>query len=201
MDTIFSSIKDMLHEIEMYHDVFTVEHEIRTGKLMSLLAQTQSLETTRCQSLEEVGAIHDVGKIAIPAKILEKPLKLSKYEREIIELHPQIGYNIVKKIKHPFCELAATVILTHHEAYDGSGYPKGLKRDEIPLEGRICRICDVYDALRSYRPYRIEHATHESVVRIMTDKNVENMYNTFDPELLEAFLTIDREQCEAIYAS
>lgn len=201
MDTFFDSISKVLHEMEAYHDSHTLKHEFRTGKLMSLLAHQLSYDDQFCQTLADVGAIHDIGKTAIPAHILEKPSKLSKYEREAIELHPQIGYNIVKKIKHPLGELAAIITLTHHESFDGSGYPKGLKGKEIPLTGRICRLCDVYDALRTYRPYRETQSNHESVIQLMLSKGKNGMLNHFDPELLNAFVAIPREQYELIYSA
>ena len=151
MDLIHS-VRKILNDIENYHDSFTKSHECRTGKLMSILGKAIGLDSVFCASLEEAGSIHDIGKLAIPANILEKPGPLSAFERQTVELHPEIGHRIIKNLAHPLGELASVIALTHHENYDGFGYPQGLKGEAIPLVGRICSVCDIYDALRSDLP-------------------------------------------------
>lgn len=165
---LFESIQEVIHDLEIYHDSYTKLHECMTGALMGLLSKTIGLDNEYCLSLQKVGSIHDIGKLAVPAIILEKPGPLSAFERDVIELHAEIGYKLTKKMKHPLGELASVITLTHHEAYDGSGYPNKLSGEQIPLEGRICSICDVYDALISHRPYR-EKQSHEIVIKMMQD--------------------------------
>lgn len=195
----FETISQVFHDLEIYHDSYTKHHECRTGKLMSILGNALNLDNTFCNELEQAGSIHDIGKLTIPDKILEKPGPLSAFEHEVIKLHAEIGHKLIKKINHPLTELASIITLTHHEAYDGSGYPHGLQGEHIPLVGRICSICDVYDALRSNRPYR-KPQTHESITRMMSDTGPTGLARKFDPALLEAFLSIS-DQIIPLYAT
>lgn len=189
MDTLFQSVCSVLHGIENYHDSCTKDHELRTGKLMSLFGKAYGLDHTLCEVLNELGSIHDIGKLSIPEAILEKTGPLTDFERKVIELHPVIGHDLIKKIEHPYAELAAHIILTHHENYDGTGYPKGLKANEIPVEGSICAICDVYDALREKRPYRVIKS-HKDVITMMYDSSDKGLFHKFNPELMKLFKEI-----------
>jgi len=195
----FEAISNVFHDLEIYHDSFTKQHECRTGKLMSILGTALKLDKTFCNELEQAGSMHDIGKLTIPAKILEKPGPLSAFEREVIKLHAEIGHKLINKINHPLTELVSIITLTHHEAYDGSGYPYGLKGEHIPLAGRICSICDVYDALISHRPYR-KSQTHESIIQMMTDTGPTGLARKFDPAILDTFLSIN-EQIIQLYAA
>ncbi len=189
MNNIFHEICLMLNSIEDYHDSGTRKHEIRTGKTMKMLGEIYGFDKKNCKILQEIGSIHDIGKIALPANIIEKPGPLTQFERKVVELHPIVGYDIIKKIDHPFSEMAGNAILTHHENYDGSGYPKGLSGKKIPIEGRICAICDCYDALREHRRYR-KSQTHEQTVNLMFDDSPTGLYHKFDPVLIALFLDI-----------
>jgi putative two-component system response regulator len=197
MASLFQSICDVIHGIEDYHDALTKSHECRVGKLMGLLSTALGLNEEKCTVIEEVGTIHDVGKIAIPAAIIEKIEPLTTCERKIIELHPIIGHDLIKKINHPKTKLASKVILTHHENFDGSGYPNNLKGDQIPIEGAICAICDVYDALREKRPYRGQ-LSHAEVFDMMYDKSEAGLYHKFNPEIMSTFKSI-AEEAKALY--
>jgi len=186
MQSLLQSICSIFHDIENYHNPLTNAHESRTGRLMSFLGSALGFDRFTCDLLNNLGSIHDIGKIAIPVTILEKRGPLTKFERQVMELHPLIGYEFIKRIEHPDIELAKMVILTHHENYDGSGYPKGLKGKEIPIEGSICSICDVYDALRETRPYR-KKKTHEEVFNMMYDSSPNGLYHKFNPKLMKYF--------------
>lgn len=192
MDSLFQEICALLHGIENYHDTITNRHECRTGKLMSILGKAYGMNETDCTTLNIIGSIHDIGKIAISQEILEKPGPLTDYERNIMELHPMIGYSFIKKIKHPLSELAGMVILTHHENYDGSGYPNKLKGDEIPIEGAMCTICDVYDALRDVRRYK-DKKTHREIFHMMSDNGPRGLLYKFNPTLLKIFMKCEKE--------
>ena len=135
--------------------------------------------------------LHDIGKLATPDRILLKPGALTKQEREVMERHVQIGYDLVKGI--PFLADAAEIILAHHERCDGSGYPRGLKADEIPLAARIFAVADSFDAMTSDRPYRSAmpfEAAREEIERKAGE--------LFDGTVVRAFLAISVNQWEAI---
>jgi response regulator RpfG family c-di-GMP phosphodiesterase len=137
--------------------------------------------------------LHDVGKVGIPDNILLKPGKLTDEEFKTMKRHPEIGakaLSIAEKHlgSNSFLQLAKEIALTHHEKWDGNGYPKGLKGDEIPLSGRLMALADVYDALISERVYK-KAFSHEKAKSII----LEGKGSHFDPELVDAFLTIEQE--------
>src|SRR5260370_24567106 len=135
--------------------------------------------------------LHDIGKLAIPDAILLKPGALTEEERRIIQSHVRIGHNLVKRI--PFLADAAEIILTHHERWDGSGYPRGLKGADIPLSARIFAVVDTLDAMTSDRPYR-------SALPFRDARNeIERLAGTqFDSQVVSIFLGIPNETWEAI---
>jgi putative two-component system response regulator len=142
--------------------------------------------------------LHDVGKIAIEDSILRKPSKLTPEEFEKIKVHTVFGETVIEKIKkdtsdHAFLEQARILAVTHHEKWDGSGYPYGLKGEEIPLQGRLLAIADVYEALVSERPYK-KAFTHEDAVEIIKKDSGTH----FDPTLVELFLGVSHELKGAI---
>lgn len=194
MDNHITQISKDLHQLEHDHDPDTLGHEIRVGKLMSYLAKAIGCSRFFCEALEIVGGFHDIGKLNLPSELLNKNGPLSQSERKLIQTHPISGYNIVTKIRHPYKKLAEIVTLTHHEAYNGSGYPRGLKENQIPLPGRICTICDVYDALRSYRSYQHKRYSHQEVLSIMQDKKKPHgLGNKVDPVLFKVFVKISSQ--------
>ncbi len=137
--------------------------------------------------------LHDVGKIAIPDSILNKPGKLTPEEFEVMKTHVEIGVDVVKKImarlpEYAFMEHVLRIVEAHHEKWDGSGYPRGLKGEDIPLEGRLMAFADVYDALVSWRPYRSAY-THKEAVSILRDGTGSH----FDPSLMDVFLRVESE--------
>lgn len=197
---LFDAVQEILHGIEHYHDSYTLKHENNVGKLMKVLASSMGYDKIFCSHLEQVGSIHDIGKLALPAQLLEKPSSLNAFEREIIELHPLIGKKMLEKIDHPLAQLAAEINVSHHENYDGTGYPFKLQGESIPIESKICSICDVYDAMRTHRPYREGIAGHQSVVREMLSKKSGGMFHKFDPNILEVFSGI-HEKFDEIFCS
>jgi putative two-component system response regulator len=127
--------------------------------------------------------MHDVGKIGIPDRVLLKPGRLDHDEWEIMETHTTIGADILAGSNSPLLQMAERIALTHHEKWDGSGYPRGLAGDEIPLVGRICAICDVFDALTSKRPYKDAWPAADALDEVRSQSG-----RHFDPSLVELFL-------------
>lgn len=145
-------IEAMTKAIEI-RDPHTAGHERRVGKLAKAIAEEMGLEKDKIEALYLTGLIHDIGKIYVPAEILTKPGTLTDIEYKLIKVHPEMGFKILEKIE--FLWPLSKIILQHHERLDGSGYPLGLKEDEICLEARILAVADVVEAMASHRPYRI----------------------------------------------
>jgi HD-GYP domain-containing protein (c-di-GMP phosphodiesterase class II) len=131
---------------------YTAGHQRRVARLSAAIATRMKLGPEAVEGLRSASVIHDIGKIALPAEILSKPMRLSDLELKLVQTHSQAGYDILKDIDFPWP--IATIILQHHERLDGSGYPSGLKGDEILMEARILGVADVVDAVASHRPYR-----------------------------------------------
>ncbi len=164
-------------------DAETGEHTFRIGLLCHGLALELGLGAADARLLKHASIAHDIGKIGIPDSILLKPGELDPSERETMRTHTAIGARLLAGSSSPLVQLAETIARTHHEWWDGSGYPDGLTGEEIPLAGRICAVVDVYDALVSRRHYKPAWQTDE-VLRV-----IENGRGTqFDPIIVDAFL-------------
>jgi putative two-component system response regulator len=145
-------------------------------------------------SIEAAAPMHDVGKVAVPDRILFKPGRLTPDERNEMERHTEVGHDILSGSGSSLLELAATIALTHHERWDGSGYPHGLVGEEIPLAGRIAALADVFDALTSDRAYRRAFPVDDAVEMVRGGRGTE-----FDPQVVDAFLAA-LEQIREIHA-
>ena len=163
----------------------TGRHCFRVGRLAHLMALRLGLDSERAELIEMAGRLHDIGKIGINHQILLKPSMLTEAERTIIRTHPAIGAEMLSKSSHPGAKLAATVSATHHEWWDGSGYPNGLRHDAIPVESRIVALADVYDVLTSGRPYKKAwpHQLAVDELNFMGGRQ-------FDPELVKVFVEL-----------
>jgi len=146
-------------------DPYTAGHQLRVSHFASAIARQMGLRDEQVEGIKTMGLLHDIGKIIVPAEVLSKPSSLTDYEFHFIKAHSKAGYDILKGIEFPFP--VAEVILQHHERIDGSGYPAGLKKDDIMLEAKIIAVADVIESMASHRPYRpslgIEYAIDEVV--------------------------------------
>jgi two-component system response regulator RpfG len=165
-----------------YRDEETGNHVVRMAKYSRQIAEELGLSKEESDSLEYAAPMHDIGKIGIPDGILLKPGKLDAAEWEIMQRHAEIGHDILKDSDSKYMKMGAVIALTHHEKFDGSGYPKGLKGDAIPLVGRIVAVADVFDALTSERPYKKAWSTETAL-----DYLKQQAGKHFDPRCVEAF--------------
>jgi len=165
-----------------YRDNETGMHIVRLGKMSELLGKELGLNERECDLLREASPMHDLGKIGIPDHVLLKPGKFEPEEWEVMKTHSRIGAEILAGHKTDLLQLAAIIAESHHEKWDGSGYPDGLSGHEIPMAARIVALVDVFDALTSARPYK-EAWTVEAAVKYID----ENSGKHFDPEVVAAF--------------
>ncbi len=165
-----------------YRDNETGMHVIRMSRLSARLAKEVGLSEKECQLILQASPMHDVGKIGVPDEILLKPGKLNQKEWETMKMHPEIGAKILSGSRSELMQMAESIALSHQERWDGSGYPSGLKGEEIPLSGRIVAICDVFDALTSKRYYKEAFSVKESMAIIEAGSGKD-----FEPQLVEAF--------------
>ena len=163
----------------------TGEHISRMSALCHRLALAAGMDAREADLLRHASAMHDIGKIGIADRILQKPGPLDPEEWVTMKTHTTIGAHILEGSRAPLIQMAETIALTHHERWDGSGYPDGLAGEAIPLVGRIAAICDVYDALISERPYKRAWPADEALAEIACASGTH-----FDPELVPRFLEI-----------
>lgn len=168
-----------------FRDEDTGAHIERIGRLSTLLAEQIGMDQDFCEQLSHAAPLHDVGKVAIPDAILLKPGPLTPEERAIVETHAEEGHRLLRGSSSSILELATTIALSHQEKWDGTGYPRGLTGEAIPIEGRIVAIADVFDALTSDRVYRKAFPVEEAVQMMREQRG-----RHFDPVLLDAFMEV-----------
>lgn len=168
-----------------YRDNETGTHVIRMSKSCQLLALAAGLDEKHAEQILYASPMHDVGKIGIRDEILLKPGKLDEDEYEMMKAHTTIGIDIIGNHSSKLLELAQQIALHHHERWDGAGYPRGLKGEEIPIESRIAAICDVFDALTSKRPYKEAWSVDKATAFIK-----ESAGTHFDPTLAGLFIEL-----------
>ncbi len=184
-------IIQVLASVSEIRDPYTAGHQRRVANLAQAIARELGLAPERVEGIRVAGIIHDIGKMSIPAEILSKPGSLSKNEYALIKTHSQVGHDILSNVK--FAWPIATMILQHHERMDGSGYPQGLKGDDILLESRILAVADVIEAMSAHRPYRPSLGIDNALREIEKDKG-----GLYDPAVVSACLTLFREKHYAL---
>jgi putative two-component system response regulator len=179
-------VLDRLALAAEYRDDDTQEHARRIGRTSGLIADHLGLGREASELIARAAPLHDVGKIGIPDSILLKPARLTPEEFEVMKGHTRIGAELLAHSRSPVLQLAREIAFTHHERWDGAGYPSGLKGEEIPLAGRIVAVADVFDALSHERPYKRAWPIHEAVLEISAESG-----RQFDAAVVEAFQALD----------
>ena len=164
-------------------DPYTAGHQRRVADLSRAIAQKMGLSQDRVDGVRMAGSIHDLGKIYVPSEILNKPGKIRPNEFELVKSHSEVGYDILKTIDFPWP--VAEIEIQHHERMDGSGYPNGLKGDEILLEARIIAVADVVESMSSHRPYRPALGIEKALEEIRAGRGI-----IFDEEVVDACLSV-----------
>lgn len=165
-------------------DAVTGAHLKRMAKYSALIARGIGLPEDQIEAIELAAPMHDIGKIGIPDAIMQKSQRLNAEEVLVMQTHARIGYDILKDSPSRFLQAAALIALNHHEKFNGSGYPSGLRGQDIPLKARIVALADVFDALTSERPYKPAWEWQRAVEFIVTQKG-----EHFDPELVDVFVS------------
>jgi HD-GYP domain-containing protein (c-di-GMP phosphodiesterase class II) len=183
-ETQLEVVRRLSHAAES-RDHVTGVHITRMSQLCSRLALAAGATPMEAELLLQAAPMHDVGKIAIPDRILRKPGKLDAEEWEIMKTHAAVGAELLAGSRSPVVQLGEVIALTHHERWDGKGYPRGLRREEIPFHARVTAVCDVFDALISDRPYKQAWTVDQALEEIQRDSGAH-----FEPRLAEAFTEV-----------
>ena len=168
-------------------DPYTSGHQKRVSKLAVAIARELELSEKEVKLIKIAALIHDIGKATIPMEILNKPTKLARVEINLIKAHPQTGYDILKDISFPWA--VEEVVLQHHERIDGSGYPRGLKEDEILIGAKIIAVADVVEAMSSHRPYRPALGIKKALEEISQNRGI-----LYDPKVADTCLKLFRKK-------
>ena len=164
-------------------DPYTAGHQRRVSNLARAIATEMGLSHDQIEGIRIAGIVHDLGKITVPSEILSKPGLISLIEHSLINTHPQKGFEILSSINFPWP--IAQIVLQHHERINGSGYPAGLKKDQILLEAKVLMVADVVEAMASHRPYRPSRG-----VQLAMDEITKNKGILYDKRVVDACLRL-----------
>jgi len=185
--TLMNSTINVISTTVEKRDPYTSGHQIRVARLARAIAAEMRLDRDRIETIHIAALIHDLGKIAVPVEILNKPTTLSETEFNLIKSHSREGYEIIKSVDFP--GPVARVVLEHHEKLDGSGYPQGLKGEEMLLESRVLAVADVVEAMASHRPYRPALGIDAALRELESKRGI-----LFDPGIVDVCLKLFKEK-------
>lgn len=188
LDDARAEMLQLLAVVVEYRDDETFQHTERVGVSAAEIAARLGLRTQQIGRLREAAPLHDIGKIAIPDSILLKPGNLSAQEQKVMESHAALGARLLSRSSSPVLQMAAVIAATHHEWWNGSGYPGGLAGERIPLVGRVVAVADVFDALVHERPYKSAWPVSQAIARIQRGSA-----SQFDPRVVAAFVATQGE--------
>lgn len=191
LERVFHQTVGLVAAIGELRDPYTHGHEHRVAELTAAIAAQIGLDPRRIEGVRVAGYLHNVGNVGIPAEILVKPARLTALEFEMVRAHAQVGYEIVSRVDFPWP--VADIVRQHHERLDGSGYPQGLKGDEILLEARILAVADTVEAMSSHRPYRPALGIDRALAEIENNRGT-----LYDPMVVDACLVLFREKGYAL---
>ena len=187
LQKIIEGTTNIITKVVETRDPYSIGHQQRVSKLATAIAREMKLPQEKIEGTKIASLVHDIGKVNLPTEIISKPGKLIEVEFNLIKNYPKVGYDILKKVDFPWP--IAEIVLQHQEKIDGSGYPRGLKSDEICIEAKILGVANVVEAMSSYKSYRPALSIDEALVEISNNKNI-----LFDPEVVDTCIKLFREK-------
>ncbi len=187
IEKVIEGTANIITRVVELRDPYSAGHQQRVSKLATAIAREMKLSQDKIEGTRVASLVHDIGKVNLPTEIISKPNKLVEVEFNLIKNYPKVGYDILKKIDFPWP--IAEIVLQHQEKIDGSGYPRGLKGDEICIEAKILGVANVVEAMSSYKSYRPALSIDEALAEISKNKNI-----LFDPEVVDTCLKLFKEK-------
>jgi len=187
LQKIIEGTANIITKVVETRDPYSIGHQQRVSKLATAIAQEMKLTQEKIEGTKIASLVHDIGKVNLPTEIISKPDKLIEVEFNLVKNYPRVGYNILRKVDFPWP--IAEIVLQHQEKIDGSGYPRGLKGNEICIEAKILGVANVVEAMSSYKSYRPALSIDEALTEISKNKNI-----LFDLEVVDTCIKLFKEK-------
>ena len=187
LQKIIEGTAHIITKVVELRDPYSIGHQQRVSKLATAIAREMELPQDKIEGTKIASLVHDIGKVNLPTEIISKPNKLIDVEFNLVKNYPRVGYDILKKVDFPWP--VAEIVFQHQEKIDGSGYPRGLKGDEILIEAKILGVANVVEAMSSYKSYRPALSIDEALTEISKNKNI-----LFDPEVVDTCIKLFKEK-------